>query len=693
MKKYTISIVTYRPHRLVNRSIESVLAQSDRDQIELVLTANGCREVADYFESLKRELPDVVSVNQYDENQGFIIPNNRAFAESRTPYFVLLNDDVEILQNCWLDALEAPLVCYPKAALSGPRGGCQHLTQGFDGRHGGPFEYLEGSVLMVKANMVRPEPLFSSYLTHSYGEDSDLSLRMRRKDYGLHQIDLNYSHARAQTANHVHNIRDIQRRNHRVLCRKWSHYLRVRKFDFPIIVRRWASRGDVLLTTPIVRALALQNPLSPIKVETAFPEFFAGNPYVAEAATSVPPTCDTRFINLDMAYENTTYTHVIDAYAQAAEVADYDRVKEIHLSADARQQAAALLDEGKWVAMHVGPTTWPGKNWPLDRFSNLARVLKNEQGLRTVLVGHRDAEGLECDLDLRDMTSAMVTAAVIERCRLFVGLDSFPMHLAQTVGTPTIGLFGQTSPQYIMTDESPHIGIQGDRTIHETGIRHRIPGQTFIPGTGDSMRSISVDQVVEAAGQLLRGHNGRKTLSMADVMSETSKYRALTTKYCYRDDGQPGCGVDLASQGDPVVPWAIQLELPPLEFAHYNSNHEPYGPIQLRGHADRLPFDNASLDFVYSSHLLEDYVEWSAILGEWVRVLKPGGKLIVLVPDKARWAAALARGQPPNCAHRHEAVVGELSTYAPDLGLQVVEDRLTNCFPDDYSILFVGART
>jgi ADP-heptose:LPS heptosyltransferase/GT2 family glycosyltransferase len=522
MKKYTISIVTYRPHRLVKTSIESVLTRSNGGKIKLVLTANGSREAGDYFETLRRECPDVVSVNHYDENQGFIIPNNRAFAESRTPYFVMLNDDVEIFQDNWLEALEAPLVFYSKAALSGPRGGCQHLTADFDGRQTGAFEYLEGSLLMVKADMVRPEPLFSAYLKHSYGEDSDLSLRMRRKGYGLHQIDLNYSHARAQTANHVHNIRQIQVRNHRVLCQKWSHYLRVRKFDFPIVVRRWASRGDVLLTTPIIRALSQQNPLSPIKVETAFPEFFTGNPYVAEAATSIQPTCDTRFINLDMAYENTTHTHCIDAYAQAAAVTEYDMITDLHLSDEAMYEAEAQLGTGKWVAMHLGPTTWPGKNWPIDRFNEVARVLKKEHGLQTLLVGHHDPQSVECDLDLRGATSSMLTAAVIQRCRLFVGLDSFPMHVAQAVGTPTVGLFGQTSPEYLMTDESPHIGVRGDAAIHETGIRHRIAGQVFFPSDGESMRSIHVEQVIEAVELMLRNHDGRRQLSRADSMTRTT---------------------------------------------------------------------------------------------------------------------------------------------------------------------------
>lgn len=172
----------------------------------------------------------------------------------------------------------------------------------------------------------------------------------------------------------------------------------------------------------------------------------------------------------------------------------------------------------------------------------------------------------------------------------------------------------------------------------------------------------------------------------SEYLSETSRYRKFTQKHC------EGCGVDIASNGDPVVPWAMNYELPEAEFAIYNSGHKPLGPIQLSGDARKLPFNNDSLDFVYSSHLLEDYADWEPVLREWVRPLKPGGRLIVILPDKERWAAAMKRGQPPNDAHRHEGRAGELSTYAERLGLRVIEDRLTDLTPEDYSILFVAIK-
>lgn len=175
------------------------------------------------------------------------------------------------------------------------------------------------------------------------------------------------------------------------------------------------------------------------------------------------------------------------------------------------------------------------------------------------------------------------------------------------------------------------------------------------------------------------------------MSSETEKYRSLTIPFCQ------GNGIDIGSGGDPVVPWAIQVELSDKTYARYNSNQSPRGPLQYRDDNAfvNLPFKDGTLDFVYSSHLLEDFFEWSPLLIEWKRVLKPGGFLVILIPDRTLWQEALRRGQPPNDAHRHEGSVNELRQFFEWTikGMNVIRDSLTDLFPGDYSILFVGQKT
>lgn len=173
--------------------------------------------------------------------------------------------------------------------------------------------------------------------------------------------------------------------------------------------------------------------------------------------------------------------------------------------------------------------------------------------------------------------------------------------------------------------------------------------------------------------------------------SEIEKYQGLIWKYCLWE-GMPGVGVDVACGGKCCVPWAIPFDLPPKEYAFYNSNNRPRGPIALTGQAHKLPFESGSLAFVCSSHWLEDtgLHEWPMIFTEWMRVLRPGGNLIVLIPEAQRWNYAVrVLGQNPNCAHVHEGAVGEMSEVARGIGLEVVEERLTDLEKNDYSILGV----
>lgn len=127
-------------------------------------------------------------------------------------------------------------------------------------------------------------------------------------------------------------------------------------------------------------------------------------------------------------------------------------------------------------------------------------------------------------------------------------------------------------------------------------------------------------------------------------ISETSKCRATLAPFCVGD------GVDVGFGGDPIVPTAIAMDLP-QRYARYLEN-----PQHLHGDATNLRwFRDGSLDYVYSSHVLEDFQDTGAVLREWLRVLRPGGRLILYLPDEQTYRAHCRReGKPPNEHHVHE---------------------------------------
>jgi predicted SAM-dependent methyltransferase len=138
--------------------------------------------------------------------------------------------------------------------------------------------------------------------------------------------------------------------------------------------------------------------------------------------------------------------------------------------------------------------------------------------------------------------------------------------------------------------------------------------------------------------------HGLKIVSIhRDYPSETSKCRDRLAPFCI------GFGLDVGFGGDPINETAIRVDLP-RPYAKTGSY-----PVQLGGDAMRLQwFADGALDYVYSSHLLEDFIDTRAVLVEWLRVLKPGGRLIIFCPDQVAYAAYCnVRGFSMNPHHVH----------------------------------------
>jgi SAM-dependent methyltransferase len=125
--------------------------------------------------------------------------------------------------------------------------------------------------------------------------------------------------------------------------------------------------------------------------------------------------------------------------------------------------------------------------------------------------------------------------------------------------------------------------------------------------------------------------------------SETSLYRTLLAPHC------AGFGIDIGFGGDAITDSAVRVDLP-RPYANTGSQ-----TVQLGGDCRDLRwFRDESLDFVYSSHVLEDFDERETepTLREWVRVLKVGGSLALLLPDQQRYSRhCVATGQSYNEHH------------------------------------------
>lgn len=66
-----------------------------------------------------------------------------------------------------------------------------------------------------------------------------------------------------------------------------------------------------------------------------------------------------------------------------------------------------------------------------------------------------------------------------------------------------------------------------------------------------------------------------------------------------------------------------------------NIDIQPYPSVHILGNGALLDFPDDSIDLVYASHTIEHFPhrEIQSVLSEWHRVLKPGGRLFLSVPD------------------------------------------------------------
>ena len=112
-------------------------------------------------------------------------------------------------------------------------------------------------------------------------------------------------------------------------------------------------------------------------------------------------------------------------------------------------------DGARYIALHLG-AGFPSKCLPTDKFAAAAEDLYRTDSSRCfVIVGGPEDRGLADTfrsmtsvpaIDLVGRLSVRETAAVLARCRLFIGNDSAPMHLAAAGKVPVVTFFGPSEP-------------------------------------------------------------------------------------------------------------------------------------------------------------------------------------------------------------------------------------------------------
>jgi ADP-heptose:LPS heptosyltransferase len=196
---------------------------------------------------------------------------------------------------------------------------------------------------------------------------------------------------------------------------------------------------------------------------------------------------------------------------------------ELWLSADDHRQAANWLESlnsqlGPVVAFGIGAGI-AQRCWPEARFAELGRYLVQQFDARVILLGGGLEDKRRADSILEktkslpissavDELSLRQTAALLERCQLFVGNDSAPMHLAAAARIPVVEICG------LPVEEDPNSKFSPVRfgpwnvparvvrpTVSAFTDRRRSPDNPLL-----DIRAVGVAAVFRATSDLLRAH-------------------------------------------------------------------------------------------------------------------------------------------------------------------------------------------
>lgn len=191
---------------------------------------------------------------------------------------------------------------------------------------------------------------------------------------------------------------------------------------------------------------------------------------------------------------------------------------------DGEQAAAAALLDRWGVETNPAPigllpvASLPMKRWPVDRFATVADRLAIESGRPVLLFGGPEVDEADDVMGLMRYGDRAIrvgaaplrlTAALLARCALVLGNDTGLLHLAATVGTPVVGIFGPSVPE-IYRPPFPWTRTVGGRDID---CPHRNTRSLHPPGCWASSHClianhscvdrVSVDDVIDAARAML----------------------------------------------------------------------------------------------------------------------------------------------------------------------------------------------
>lgn len=180
---------------------------------------------------------------------------------------------------------------------------------------------------------------------------------------------------------------------------------------------------------------------------------------------------------------------------------------------------ARMERKGPLVGIHPGAGR-SIKEWPVERFVELGRLLVKEEGATLVVTGSAGesaAAGAICTalagaaVDLSGKLSLGALAEVMSACDAFVSCDTSAMHFACAIGVPSVAIFGPSDPRRYFSGSDlgfgsgqKHIALAPTLWCSPCNLIRRPPEECDSAPVPECLAQIDTQQVFDATVRVLK---------------------------------------------------------------------------------------------------------------------------------------------------------------------------------------------
>jgi len=288
----------------------------------------------------------------------------------------------------------------------------------------------------------------------------------------------------------------------------------------PVIFSRELGLGDIICTIPAARELMKRHPGATF-IYNCYADF-AAVPKLGGIADLVTSLREVTLIGYWYRFLLAGYYDFSngDPLVVRTTIKDFCQQFDVpihedhpHLQADSASRARAeeilsARDVGteSLILFHPGPTM-PVKEWPRESWTKLVALL-HERGFHNIaqlgvakypVFGAVAIEPIPGAVSLINALSVEEMMGAISLARLYIGIDSGPLHIAAALGIHSVGIFGATLPPHLFVEAANRAFVVSQVECRGCGhYNATTPYTTDCPYHIRCMQTVGAEEVLSA---------------------------------------------------------------------------------------------------------------------------------------------------------------------------------------------------